>query len=100
MSIDKATIVVDLYSTGLSSADISQLILWHRDDQSRLIIISSILKNANVENLGKRHALRFLLATKDISPSFLFEKFPTINDGQGGPVNTDNDHRINGGLWE
>lgn len=83
MSVDKATIVAELYAIDISSADISRLILWHGDDRGRLIVISSILKNPDLSNAGKNTGVQALLTHQNISP----------------PETTE-PHRINGGLWE
>lgn len=90
MSVDKATIVADLYNIGISSADISRLILWHGDDQGRLLVISSILKNPDLSNAGKNTGVQALLSCQNISSSAV-----TIL-----PSSTTEPHRISGGLWE
>lgn len=83
MSVDKATIVAELYAIDISSADISRLILWHGDDRGRLIVISSILKNPDLSNAGKYTCFQALLTHQNISPPETIEP-----------------HRISGGLWE
>lgn len=83
MSVDKATIVADLYSINLSSAEISRLILWHGDESSRLNVISSILKNETLSIYGKKNALSSIvdLRKNDSPPSF-----PTVPPPTSNPV--------------